>query len=174
MDSSSQNIILIGTAIYVFVMLLVGLLVSRKSASLDDFAASGRNMSLTVCAVSIIATWFGSGPMMGSAAAAYAGTKLEVLRATPNCPASFREEGRRVPCGNTPCRIASTSFWRICPCKLSFLSGSRKIRASAMPALAVFHDACFLPVPITVFLGLALVVKLLAFGDGYFNLGAAF
>ncbi len=37
-------------------------------------------MSLTVCSISIIATWFGSGPMMGSAAAAYRGDLLEVLR----------------------------------------------------------------------------------------------
>jgi SSS family solute:Na+ symporter len=61
-------------------MLAVGVLVSRKSDSMTDFAVSGRNMSLTVCSISIIATWFGSGPMMGSAAAAYRGSALEVLR----------------------------------------------------------------------------------------------
>lgn len=80
MDSNTQTIILTGTVIYVVLMLAVGLLVAKKSTSLEDFAASGRNMSLTVCAVSIIATWFGSGPMMGAAAAAYSGNKLEVLR----------------------------------------------------------------------------------------------
>jgi Na+/proline symporter len=80
MDSSTQTIILVGTGLYVLVMLVVGLLVARKSSSLDDFAASGRSMSLNVCAISIIATWFGAGPMMGSAAAAYSGNKLEVLR----------------------------------------------------------------------------------------------
>jgi SSS family transporter len=80
MDTNTQTTILIGTGLYVAVMLAVGLLVARKSTSLEDFAASGRNMSLTVCAISVIATWFGSGPMMGSAAAAYAGNKLEVLR----------------------------------------------------------------------------------------------
>ncbi len=47
---------------------------------MSDFAVSGRNMSLGVCSISIIATWFGSGPMMGSAAAAYRGEMLEVLR----------------------------------------------------------------------------------------------
>lgn len=61
-------------------MLAVGVFVARKSDSMSDFAVSGRNMSLTVCSVSIIATWFGSGPMMGSAAAAYRGSMLEVLR----------------------------------------------------------------------------------------------
>lgn len=76
----SQDIILIGVAIYVAVMLVVGILVAGKSTSMSDFAVSGRNMGLTVCSVSIVATWFGSGPMMGSAAAAYAGNNLEVLR----------------------------------------------------------------------------------------------
>tara|TARA_Y100000389_G_scaffold162869_1_gene165846 strand:- start:42187 stop:43614 length:1428 start_codon:yes stop_codon:yes gene_type:complete len=61
-------------------MLFVGLLASQKSESIGDFAISGRNMSLTVCSISIVATWFGAGPMMGSAAAAYSGHSLEVLR----------------------------------------------------------------------------------------------
>ena len=61
-------------------MLIVGLFASKRSESIGDFAISGRNMSLTVCSISIIATWFGAGPMMGSAAAAYSGNSLEVLR----------------------------------------------------------------------------------------------
>ena len=76
----SQTIILIGVVIYVAAMLAVGLFVAGKSESMSDFAVGGRNMSLTVCSISIVATWFGSGPMMGSAAAAYAGNTLEVLR----------------------------------------------------------------------------------------------
>ena len=76
----SQTIILIGVGIYVAIMLAVGILAAGKSSSMAEFAVSGRNMSLTVCSISIVATWFGSGPMMGSAAAAYAGNKLEVLR----------------------------------------------------------------------------------------------
>ncbi len=77
---ATQTIILIGVGIYVVVMLAVGIYAAGKSGSLSDFAVCGRNMSLTVCSISIVATWFGSGPMMGSAAAAYAGNKLEVLR----------------------------------------------------------------------------------------------
>ena len=77
---TSQAIILVGVCAYVALMLLVGMFAARKSSSMQDFAVSGRNMSLTVCSVSIVATWFGSGPMMGSAAAAYAGNTLEVLR----------------------------------------------------------------------------------------------
>jgi len=77
---TEQTTILIGVGIYVTVMLVVGLYAAGKSSSMSDFAVGGRDMSLTVCSISIIATWFGSGPMMGSAAAAYAGNTLEVLR----------------------------------------------------------------------------------------------
>ncbi len=76
----AQTIILVGVAIYVVVMLTVGIYAAGRSESMSDFAVGGRNMSLTVCSISIVATWFGSGPMMGSAAAAYAGNTLEVLR----------------------------------------------------------------------------------------------
>lgn len=76
----SQTTILVGVVIYVAVMLAVGIYAAGKSGSMSDFAVGGRNMSLAVCSISIIATWFGSGPMMGSAAAAYAGNTLEVLR----------------------------------------------------------------------------------------------
>jgi SSS family transporter len=77
---TTQTIILTGVGFYVTIMLAVGIFVAGKSRSLSDFAVSNRNMSLTVCSISIVATWFGSGPMMGSAAAAYAGNTLEVLR----------------------------------------------------------------------------------------------
>lgn len=76
----SQTIILVGVGVYVAMMLAVGIYAAGKSTSMNDFAVSGRNMSLSVCSISIVATWFGSGPMMGSAAAAYAGNTLEVLR----------------------------------------------------------------------------------------------
>jgi len=76
----SQTIILIGVGMYVTLMLAVGIYVAGKSTSMGDFAVSGRSMSLAVCSISIVATWFGSGPMMGSAAAAYSGNTLEVLR----------------------------------------------------------------------------------------------
>jgi Na+/proline symporter len=78
-DLTSQTIILFGVVLYVIAMLAVGLFVAGKSTSIGDFAVSGRNMSLTVCSISIVATWFGSGPMMGSASAAYRGATLEVL-----------------------------------------------------------------------------------------------
>lgn len=72
--------ILVGSAIYVMLMLAVGLIASGKSQSVSDFAVTGRTMSLGVCSISIMATWFGAGPMMGSAAAAYSGNSLELLR----------------------------------------------------------------------------------------------
>jgi SSS family transporter len=77
---TTQNIILLGVGFYVTLMLAVGIFVAGKSESMNDFAVSSRSMSLWVCSISIVATWFGSGPMMGSAAAAYSGNTLEVLR----------------------------------------------------------------------------------------------
>ena len=76
----TQTTILMGTGIYVLVMLAFGILVAGKSSTMSDFAVGGRKMSLSVCSISIVATWFGAGPMMSSAAAAYAGRTLEVLR----------------------------------------------------------------------------------------------
>ena len=76
---SGEAIILAGVGIYIAVMLGVGFYASRKSHSLMDFIVAGRDMSLGICAVSITASWFGGGPMMGSAAAAYQGNKLEVV-----------------------------------------------------------------------------------------------
>lgn len=37
-------------------MLAVGLLISGRSSSIADFAVSGRNMSLAVCSLSIVAS----------------------------------------------------------------------------------------------------------------------
>jgi SSS family solute:Na+ symporter len=76
----SQTVILIGIGLYVAAMLAVGIYVAGKSTSMSDFAVGGRNMSLSVCSISIVATWFGAGPMMSSAAAAYSGRTLELLR----------------------------------------------------------------------------------------------
>ena len=76
----SQTVILIGVGLYVAAMLAVGIYVAGKSKSMSDFAVGGRNMSLSVCSISIVATWFGAGPMMSSAAAAYSGRTLELLR----------------------------------------------------------------------------------------------
>ncbi len=67
----TQALILIGVSLYIVLMMLIGIWASRGNHSLADFTVAGRNMPLWLCTVSVFATWFGSGIMMGAATAAY-------------------------------------------------------------------------------------------------------
>lgn len=73
---SSQTIILTGVSTYLVLMLGVGLYAARKTQSFTDFVVAGRSMPLWLCGVSVFASWFGGGPMMGSATSAYEGDTL--------------------------------------------------------------------------------------------------
>ncbi|MDH3619466.1 MAG: hypothetical protein OER91_01145 [Gammaproteobacteria bacterium] len=74
-----ETMILIGVAVYLVVMIGIGYYASRGSHSLVDFVVAGRNMPLWLCSVTIFATWFGSGTMMGAATAAYEFDRLLML-----------------------------------------------------------------------------------------------
>lgn len=76
---TTGTMILTGVGAYMLIMIGVGFYASRGSASLTDFALAGRKMPLWLCSVSIFATWFGSGTMMGAATAAYEGDRLLML-----------------------------------------------------------------------------------------------
>lgn len=67
----TQSLILIGVSMYVVLMMLIGFWASRGNHSLTDFAIAGRSIPLWLCTVSVFATWFGSGIMMGATTAAY-------------------------------------------------------------------------------------------------------
>ena len=71
--------ILFGVVAYLAVMIGIGWYASRGSHSLVDFVVAGRNMPLWLCSVTVFATWFGSGTMMGAATAAYENDKLLML-----------------------------------------------------------------------------------------------
>ena len=71
--------ILVGVGIYLVIMIAVGFFASRGAHSLTDFVVAGRKMPLWLCSVTIFATWFGSGTMMGAATAAYDGDTLLML-----------------------------------------------------------------------------------------------
>ena len=64
---TTQTMILIGVCGYMLVMVAIGYFASRGSESLTDFVVAGRKMPLWLCSISIFATWFGSGIMMGAA-----------------------------------------------------------------------------------------------------------
>ena len=68
---TTTNIIFIGVGIYIAIMLGVGLYAAKKNSSATEFIVAGRRMPLFLCTATIIATWFGSGSMMGAAGAAY-------------------------------------------------------------------------------------------------------
>ncbi len=68
---TSQTLILIGVGIYMAIMVAIGFYASRGTHSLADFVVAGRKMPFWLCSVSIFATWFGSGIMMGAATSGY-------------------------------------------------------------------------------------------------------
>jgi len=68
---ATQTLILIGVGSYMLIMVAIGVYASRGTQSLTDFVVAGRKMPLWLCSISLFATWFGSGTMMGAATAAY-------------------------------------------------------------------------------------------------------
>jgi len=76
---STQTIILIGVAVYIVIMLAIGIYSSRKTHSVVEFAVAGRSMPLSLCTATIVATWFGGGVMIGVAGSAYDDGMLGVI-----------------------------------------------------------------------------------------------
>ena len=68
---STESVILSGVAVYVALMIVIGVYASKKAHSIADFAVAGRSLPLWLCTTTIIATWFGGGTMIGGAGAAY-------------------------------------------------------------------------------------------------------
>lgn len=76
---ATETVIFIGVGIYVVVMIGVGIYASKKNSSAAEFIVAGRRMPMFLCTATIIATWFGSGTMMGSSGAAYDNGLLGVI-----------------------------------------------------------------------------------------------
>lgn len=68
---STENIIFIGVGIYLAMMLVIGVLASKKATSAANFIVAGRRMPVWICSATLVATWFGGGTMMGAAGASY-------------------------------------------------------------------------------------------------------
>ncbi|MGB5165020.1 MAG: sodium:solute symporter family protein [Woeseiaceae bacterium] len=75
----TQTTIFIGVAVYIVLMLVVGIYASSKTHSSAEFAVAGRKLPLWLCAATIAATWFGGGMMMGGSGAAYDDGMLGVI-----------------------------------------------------------------------------------------------
>lgn len=63
--------IIIGISIYIFLMLLVGYISSRRIKNLSDFLVAGRRLPFFLALATLFATWFGAGSCMGAAGTAY-------------------------------------------------------------------------------------------------------
>jgi Na+/proline symporter len=169
----TQTIVLIGVGLYVSVMLAVGVFVSGKSGTMSDFAVGGRNMSLAVCSISIAATWFGSGPMMGSAAAAYAGNTLEVLRDPVVSGVSlliagfffartYRRSGRMTPIEFHETRIGNLAG--VISSFVNLIGGSIWLGAVLFAFGVVFETLTGQPAAIGILFGTVVIVVYTMFG----------
>ena len=68
---TTETTIFIGVAIYIVIMIAVGIYTASKTHSAAEFIVAGRSMPLWLLTTTIIATWFGGGMMIGGAGAAY-------------------------------------------------------------------------------------------------------
>ena len=76
---STEAVIFIGVGIYLLVMIVVGVYASKKMHSVTEFAVAGRGLPIWLCSMTIMATYFGGGTMMGSSGAAYQDGLLGVI-----------------------------------------------------------------------------------------------
>lgn len=63
---------LIGISAYIIFQLILGIIVSRKIHSDDDFILAGRTLGYFLVTFSVFATWFGAESCIGTSGAAYA------------------------------------------------------------------------------------------------------
>jgi len=68
---STEAIIFTGVAVYLVMMLVIGIWASKRTGSTANFIVAGRRLPIWIGSATIIATWFGGGTMMGAAGASY-------------------------------------------------------------------------------------------------------
>lgn len=66
-----MNLVLIGVLVYVLLQLAIGIYVSRRIATEDDYLLAGRSLGYGLATFSIFATWFGSETCMDAAGVIY-------------------------------------------------------------------------------------------------------
>ena len=76
---STETIIFTGVAIYLVLMLGIGVYAAKKADSPENFIVAGRRMPIWIMSATIVATWFGGGTMMGAAGASYERGLLGVI-----------------------------------------------------------------------------------------------
>ena len=76
---STESIIFIGVAVYIVLMVIVGVYASGRTKSMTEFIVAGRGLPVWLCSATIVATWFGGGTLMGASGAAYDHGMLGVI-----------------------------------------------------------------------------------------------
>ena len=76
---STEATIFSGVAVYLVIMLIIGVYSAKRAHSTVDFMVAGRRMPIWVCGATLVATWFGGSAMMGSSGAAYEGGFLRII-----------------------------------------------------------------------------------------------
>jgi SSS family transporter len=74
-----QGVVFAGVALYLAVILVIGIVAARRAKSADEFMVAGRSLPIWLCAATVTATFFGSGTIIGAAGAAYEGGVLAVI-----------------------------------------------------------------------------------------------
>lgn len=67
-----MNAVLLGVLVYVLAQLLIGVLVSRRVTTQEDYLLAGRSLGPGLATFTLFATWFGAETCIGSAGAIYA------------------------------------------------------------------------------------------------------
>lgn len=76
---STQAVILTGMAVYIVIMIAIGLYSAKRTHTVVDFTVAGRSLPMWLCTATIVATWFGGGVMIGVAGSAYENGMLGVI-----------------------------------------------------------------------------------------------
>ncbi|WP_341327306.1 sodium:solute symporter family protein [Methylotuvimicrobium sp. KM2] len=66
-----MNTVLTGILVYISAQLLIGVFVSKKIKTEDDYLLAGRSLGLGLATLSVFATWFGAETCIGAAGAVY-------------------------------------------------------------------------------------------------------
>ena len=71
LDSRTKMILWIGIAVYMGILLAIGLYSGRKVNDMKDFLVAGRRLPLWMATATLLATWFGAGSSMGVSATVF-------------------------------------------------------------------------------------------------------
>ncbi len=74
-----QTLIISAVAVYLMLMIGLGVYAARRATSAAEFMVAGRRLGLPMATATMLATWMGAATIMGAAGAAYGGGFLAVI-----------------------------------------------------------------------------------------------